>query len=231
MKLLKGLWLWMIFFLPRTLLSQVSLPAQNQYSAGMEIGRGLKQALELCAIRAGRKLSIRNGFYGDPLIRIAMPAELRRVESTLRNLGMGSLVDQTVLSMNRAAEDAAKSAAPIFIQAIRSISFQDALGILRGPDTAATSYLRKTTSSRLTASFRPVIDSALLHKGATRYWNDLIRTYNRVPFVRKVNPNLLDYVTQKALDGIFFTMGREETRIRKDPAARATDLLKKVFGG
>jgi hypothetical protein len=145
---------------------------------------------------------------------------------------MGNLVDDAILRMNRAAEDASKSAAPIFVDAVKKMTVSDALGILRGTDTAATSYLKKTTTPKLTASFKPVIDSSLEKTDATKYWKTVFETYNNLPTTfKKVDPDLSSYVTQKALSGIFYYVAQEEAKIRKDPAAQATDLLKKVFGG
>lgn len=144
---------------------------------------------------------------------------------------MGKLVDDAILSMNRAAEDAAKSAAPIFLDAVKGMSFQDALGILKGPDTAATSYLKGKTLPALTSAFRPVIDGALEKTGATRHWKTVFETYNKLPTsFSKVNPDLSSYVTERALSGLFFQVAEEEQKIRKDPAARVTETLKKVFG-
>jgi hypothetical protein len=133
--------------------------------------------------------------------------------------------------VNRAAEDATKSAAPIFTDAVKKMSIGDALGILRGPDTSATSYLKKTTTPDLTKSFKPVIDSSLKKTDATKYWKDVFETYNKLPTTfKKVDTDLSAYVTQKAMDGIFYYVAAEEKKIRKDPAAQVTDLLKKVFG-
>jgi Protein of unknown function (DUF4197) len=194
------------------------------------IADGLKQALEIGAQNAGKKLSAVNGYFGNAAIKILMPPEASKVEKTLRSAGMGSLVDKAILSMNRAAEDAASSAAPIFINAIKQMNIGDAIQILHGSDTAATAYLRKTTTPQLTQAFRPVIDSSLQKTNATKYWSDVFAAYNKIPFTRKVNPNLSEYVTAKALDGLFYTIAQEEKNIRQNPAAQVTDLLKSVFG-
>jgi hypothetical protein len=197
-----------------------------------DIVNGLKQALTLGAQKSADKLSAADGFFKDAVVKILLPPQAQNVEKTLRNLGMGQLVDNAILSMNRAAEDASKSAAPIFVNAIKGMSVQDGLGILRGADTAATGYLRKSTSPQLTTAFHPVIDSSLQKTGATKYWKDVFETYNKLPTTfKKVNPDLSGYVTQKAMDGIFYYVAQEEKQIRKDPAAQVTDLLKKVFGG
>ncbi len=197
-----------------------------------DIVNGLKQALTLGAQKSADKLSAADGFFKDAVVKILLPPQAQNAEKTLRNLGMGQLVDNAILSMNRAAEDASKSAAPIFVNAIKGMSVQDGLGILRGADTAATGYLRKSTSPQLTTAFHPVIDSSLQKTGATKYWKDVFETYNKLPTTfKKVNPDLSGYVTQKAMDGIFYYVAQEEKQIRKDPAAQVTDLLKKVFGG
>ncbi|MFI5123814.1 MAG: DUF4197 domain-containing protein [Chitinophagales bacterium] len=197
-----------------------------------EIIDGLKQALTLGAQKSADKLSAADGFFKDAAVKVLMPPQAQNVEKTLRNLGMGKLVDDAILSMNRAAEDASKSAAPIFVNAVKRMTVQDGLGILRGADTAATGYLRKSTSPELTAAFHPVIDSSLQKTGATKYWKTLFDTYNKLPTTfRKVDPDLTSFVTQKAMDGIFYYVAQEEQKIRKDPAAQVTDLLKKVFGG
>jgi hypothetical protein len=160
-----------------------------------------------------------------------MPEQAQKVEKTLRSMGMGKLVDDAIASMNHAAEDASKSAAPIFVNAIKSMTVTDGLNILRGADTSATAYLRKNASPELTKAYTPVIDSALQKTGATKYWKDVFDTYNKIPLVSKVDPDLSSYVTQKAISGIFYYVAQEEIQIRKDPAAQVTDLLKKVFGG
>lgn len=202
-------------------------------SAGSEansgdISDGLKQALQVGTERSVQKLSAVNGFFADAAIKILMPEEAKKVEQKLRALGFGGQVDNAVLAMNRAAEDAAKSATPVFVNAIKQMSFQDALGILRGGDFAATGYLKSKTSAELTTAFRPIIEESLNKVDATKYWNTIFSTYNKFSF-NKVNPDLSAYVTEKSLSGIFYQLGLEEQKIRKDPAARTTDLLKKVF--
>ena len=157
-----------------------------------------------------------------------MPEEAQKAERKLRSLGMGKLVDDAILAMNRAAEDAAKSAAPIFINAVKQMSIADAVGILRGRDFAATSYLKDKTTISLTEAFRPVIETSLSKVNATKYWNTVFTAYNRVS-TDKINPDLAAYVTEKSLAGIFHQVGLEEQKIRKDPFARTTDILKKVF--
>lgn len=148
----------------------------------------------------------------------------------MRDIGLGSEVDRFILTLNRGAEEAAKEAKPIFIQAIRSMTIDDAWAILKGEPDAATQYLRRTTSAQLREKFKPVIQNALNKVNATRYYSDLINRYNQIPFVDKINPNLDDYATDKAIDGLFLMIAKEEKLIREDPMARTTDLLKRVFG-
>lgn len=208
--------------------------AQGLLGSGLssdEIVNGLKQALSQGAQKSTDKLSAVDGFYKDAAVKILFPPEAKKVENTLRSAGFGPKVDETILDINRAAEDAAKSAAPIFLNAIKGMSVQDGVGILRGSDTAATAYLRKATAQQLIAAFRPIIESSLQKTGASKAWKDVFDIYNKTPFVKKVNTDLPAYVTLKALDGIFFYVAVEEKNIRQHPAAQATDLLKKVFGG
>jgi len=220
------------------LLNSVKNPVSgNKSNAGAglsndDIVGGLKEALSLGAQKSAGKLSAVDGFFKDAAVKILLPPEAQKVEKTLRSVGMGNLVDNAILSMNRAAEDAAKSAAPIFVNAVKNMSIQDALGILRGSDTSATAYLRKSTSPDLTKAFKPVIDSSLKKTDATKYWKTVFDTYNGLPTTfKKVDSDLSSYVTQRALSGVFYYVADEEKKIRKDPAAQATDLLKKVFGG
>ena len=192
---------------------------------------GLKEALSVGARKSSDKLSALDGFFANAAIKVLMPEEAKKVESTLRNIGLGNMVDKAILSMNRAAEEASKSAAPIFVDAITSMSIQDAFGILKGSDSAATVYLKGKTTASLTNAFKPVIETALEKTNATKHWKDVFETYNKLPTTfNKVNTDLSGYVTDKALTGLFFQVALEEQKIRKDPAARVTDILKKVFG-
>lgn len=193
------------------------------------IASGLKEALEVGTQRGTSKLSAADGFFKNAALKILMPPEALKVEAKLRALGLGKQVDNAVLSMNRAAEDASKSAAPIFINAIKQMSITDALGILKGGDFAATNYLKGKTTANLTEAFRPVIEQSLSKVNATKYWNTLFSTYNTFS-TQKVNTDLSAYVTDKALAGIFTEVSLEEQKIRKDPAAQTTALLKTVFG-
>lgn len=194
-----------------------------------EIVSGLKEALTIGTQNSSKQLSAVDGFFANAAIKILMPPEAQKVESTLRNFGLGSLVDKAILSMNRGAEEAAKSAAPIFLNAIQQMTITDAIGILQGGDFAATNYFKDKTTSALIAAFKPVINDALKKTDATKYWSDVFTAYNKFAST-PVNTDLAAYVTGKAIDGIFYDVGLEEQKIRKDPAARVTDLLKKVFG-
>jgi len=193
-----------------------------------EIINGLKEALVAGSEKGTQKLSTVDGFFKDAVLKILMPEEAQKAEKTLRSMGMGKMVDDAILSMNRAAEDAAKEAKPIFLNAIKGITIQDGLGILRGGDNAATNFLKDRTVTSLTEAFRPVIENSLEKVGATKHWNLVFTNYNKISS-QKVNPDLSAYVTEKALTGVFYQIAQEEQKIRKDPAARGTDLLKKVF--
>jgi hypothetical protein len=194
-----------------------------------DIISGLKDALRVGTDSSSKKLGKLDGYFADAAIKILMPAEAQKVEKTLRNLGMGNMVDKAILSMNRAAEDAAKGVGTIFWSSIKQMSVTDGLQILRGSDTAATAYLKKTTTAELVTKFRPVIDSSLIKFDATKYWNDVFTAYNKVSF-KKVNTDLTAYVTERALSGLFYNIALQEQKIRKDPAAQVTGILKKVFG-
>jgi hypothetical protein len=194
-----------------------------------EIINGLKEALSVGTNNSTKKLGGVDGFFKDAALKILMPEEAKKAEKTLRDLGMGSLVDKAILSMNRAAEDAAGGVANIFLDAVKHMTVTDGLKILQGGDFAATEYLKTNTTATLTEKMRPVIEASLKKVDATTYWKDVFTAYNKVAF-KKVNPDLTEYVTGKAMDGIFYEIGLEEQKIRKDPAAQVTDLLKRVFG-
>lgn len=196
-----------------------------------DIVSGLKEALVTGSTKGANLLSQTDGFFANAALKILLPPEAQKIEKTLRSVGLGKQVDDAILSMNRAAEDACKSAAPIFSNAIKQMSFQDAVGILKGSDTAATSYLKSKTTNPLTEAFRPVIESSLEKVDATKHWNTLITSYNKLPLVRdKINPDLAAYVTERSLSGIFYQVAVEEKEIRRNPLARTSDILKKVFG-
>lgn len=195
-----------------------------------EIANGLKEALRVGIDNGASEASQTDGYLKNEFIRILFPPDARKVEETLRQIGLGQEVDRFVLSLNRAAEDAAKKSKPIFVKAITSMTITDAVGILKGPEDAATSYLKRTTNEELYQTFFPVVDSTLNLNQATRYYADLVNTYNKIPFVQKVNPDLKQYATQKAMDGLYFLIAREERKIREDPAARVSEILRRVFG-
>jgi hypothetical protein len=191
---------------------------------------GIKEALIKGTDGSVNLVSKLNGYFSNPEIKIPFPPEAREIESKLRAIGMGSKIDEVILTINHAAEDAAKSAQPIFVSAIRNMSITDAVQIVKGQNDAATRYLAKTTTPELKAKFSPVIKASLDKVDATRLWEDVIKSYNQIPFVSKQNPNLTEYVTDKAISGLFTMIAKEELKIRQNPAARTTELLKKVFG-
>ncbi|MFM7158096.1 MAG: DUF4197 domain-containing protein [Bacteroidota bacterium] len=190
----------------------------------------LKEALQNGITKGTESLSKTDGYFGNQLIRIPFPPEAKQIESSLRKIGMGKTVDDAVLSLNRAAEDAAMKALPIFVDAIKGMSFQDAIGIVKGDSIAGTRFLQKTTTTAVASAFRPVIDGSLKKVDATKHWSTVMNTYNKIPFVQKINPDLTQYVTEKALEGLFYTIANEEKSTRKDPLGQASALLRKVFG-
>jgi len=194
-----------------------------------KISSGLKQALQIGAEQAVKLTGGPNGFFGNPDIKILMPSNLRPLEKGLRMLGYGPKVDGFVLSMNRAAEAAAPGARKIFIDAITAMSFDDARSILSGGDTAATDYFKDKTTPQLTASFRPVVERTMATNGVTQQYKALVAQYKSIPFAKNQDLDISHYVVSKALDGLFYELGQEERKIRKDPAAQTTNLLKEVF--
>lgn len=195
-----------------------------------EIGNALKQALEIGTSAGADRLSTKDGFLGNLAVKILFPTEAQKVESTLRSLGLNSLADNIILSLNRAAEDAAKEAKPIFVNAIKQMTITDATNILFGNKDAATNYFKRVTTNELMSKFSPVISNSLSKVGATKYWSDAAVVYNKVPFVKPVNANLTEYVAQKAIEGMFIQVAQEELKIRDNIGARSTGLLQKVFG-
>lgn len=195
-----------------------------------EVIKGLKEALNVGTNNSTASTSKMDGFYKNPLIFIPFPAEAEKVKNTVVNLGMQKQVDEFVMTLNRAAEEASKEAAPVFLDAITSMSIADGFSILKGADNAATEYLKNKTSTDLTTKFSPIIKRAIDKVEVTKYWNPIITTYNKIPGVEKQNPNLEQYVTIKALEGLFKLIAGEEKKIRTDPIARINDILKKVFG-
>lgn len=196
----------------------------------MDVVNGLKEALINASQNSSSILNQLDGFNKNMKIRIPFPPECQIVATKLRSMGMGSKVDEFETTLNRAAEQAAKDAAPIFVTAIKSMTIVDAKNILTGADTAATSYLRSSTMSSLYGAFNPTVATALNNTLATSKWKEITTLYNRIPFVNKVDTDLPRYATNRALQGLFVVVAEQEQKIRKDPAAQVTDLLKKVFG-
>jgi hypothetical protein len=195
-----------------------------------EMTSAMRQALEQGTGSAVTNLNRENGFYRNPAVMIPFPPEAVRAANTLRDLGMGKLVDDFILTMNRAAETAAAEAQPIFVNAIREMTVQDVRNIILGHDSAATVYFKDKTQQQLYNAFQPHIKQALDQVNATRYWTDITSTYNQLPMVKKIETDLARYTTLRALDGLFFIVRNEEKLIREDPAKRTTDILRRVFG-
>jgi Protein of unknown function (DUF4197) len=195
-----------------------------------EIGMGLKEALSVGINLGADKASALDGYLKNPKIKIPFPPEVQKVETALRGIGLGPKVDDFILALNRGAEDAAKEAKPIFISAIKQLTIRDAISILRGDKNAATMFLKRTTSASLISAFEPFIVKSLEKTQATKYYTDIATSYNRIPLVTKINPDLKGYATQKAIDGLFLLVEEEEAKIRENPLARTSELLKRVFG-
>jgi hypothetical protein len=191
---------------------------------------GLKEALRVGTENAVRLTSAPDGFLGNPKIKIPLPGQLDSMAKALRGIGMSAQVDELEVTMNRAAEKAAGEATPVFVDAIGKMSFQDAQQILGGGNTAATEYFRRTTSETLTARFRPIVESSMKQVGLVQQYDALVGSFTAMPFAKAPSLDLTGYVTQKGLDGLFLVVGEEESKIRTNPAARTTDLLKQVFG-
>lgn len=204
----------------------------NQLPQGMgntEIANGLKEALTVGIEKQVSKLTKPDGFFKNELVRILLPEELQKVDKTLRDIGLGNLADEGLRVLNRAAEDAVSEATPIFVNAVKNISFTDAKQILMGSDDAATKYLSSSTSTDLYNKFKPVIENSFQKVGADKIWENLITRYNNLPMTKDVNPNLTDYVTNEALAGVYTMIALEEKEIRSKVASRTTDTLKKIF--
>ena len=196
-----------------------------------EAAEGLRQALDQGVGRGISLLNKEDGFFGNQAYKLFLPAEAQRIENTLRTLGMGGMVDRAILQINRAAEDAVGHARPIFVDAIRQMTITDALNIVRGSNSAATDYFRQKTKDRLITAFTPVVKGSLDQFSATKYYSDVISTYNNFPTtINKINPDLPSYVVGRAVDALFDQIAQEEANIRANPVARTTDILKKVFG-
>lgn len=195
----------------------------------LDIGGGLKDALLQGTSKSADQLSAVNGFFGNAAVKILFPPQAKKAEQVLRDIGLNKLCDNVILSMNRAAEDAAKQAKPIFIDAIKHMTLTDVSNILLGSQDAATQYFKRTTTTQLIVTFKPIVQVSLNKVGATKYYGDAAKEYNKVPFVKKMDPDMNDYVTQKAIDGLFYEIALEELNIRKNIGARSTPLLQKVF--
>lgn len=213
---------------------------QNQASSAVgggggfsqdEAGRAIKEALTNGITHGVNIVSVTDGYFKNDAIKIPFPPDAKRVEDALRRAGMGAKVDEAILSFNRAAEQAASKALPIFTDAITHMTMSDAVGMVNTKQQdACTQYLQKSTTDQLVAAFKPSIKDALDKVGATKYWAEIMTEYNKIPFVQKVNTDLPDYVTRKAISGLFYMVAKEEAKIRTDVNARTSDLLKKVFG-
>lgn len=197
--------------------------------SNVDIANGLRQALDFGIDKQVSKLTQKDGFFKNELVKILLPEELRKVDKALRDIGLSSLADDGLKLLNRAAEDAVKEATPIFVDAVKGITFNDAKNILLGNDDAATQYLTNRTQNALYNKFEPVIQNSFQKVGADQIWENLINRYNSIPFTTDVNPDLTDYVTGEALKGVYTMIAVEEKEIRTKISSRTTDLLKRVF--
>ncbi len=202
---------------------------ENLTPSTNEIIQGLKAALEKGTVNGVSQLATTGGYADNPLYKIYFPPSAQKVESTLRGIGLDNEVDRLIALLNKGAENAVSEAKPIFLRAIKDMSIADAKSILFGEDTAATSYLKTKTRADLYSKFIPHITKSLNEVNATKYWNDIMNQYNKIPLVEKINPDLDDYVTNRAIDGLFLKISKEEQAIRKDPLERTSSILKKVF--
>lgn len=207
----------------------VEIPSGTSSSSSTDISNGLKEALNKGITKQVAKLTATDGFYKNEMVKILMPEDLQRIDKTLRKMGMSSLADKGILMLNRAAEDAVKESTPIFVNAIKKMNFTDAKNILLGNESAATSYLQSATTTDLYIKFNPVIKKSFTKVGADKVWATIISKYNSLPLVKKVNPDLTDYTTNKALEGVYKMIAVEEKNIRKNLSSRTSDLLKRVF--
>ncbi len=208
------------------------LPQSTGVVTEAEAADGIKEALSQGLVKAVLQLNKEDGFFKDAFYKILLPEDARKVERTLRDIGLGSMVDKAILQINRGAEDAAGYAKPIFVDAIKRMDIGDAIGLVRNGDTSATHFFREKTTTKLTEAFLPVIKSSLEKVNATKYYGDIVTRYNNFPTtIKKINPDLPQYVTGKAIDALFDLVAKEEKNIRENFAARTTELLKKVFGG
>ncbi len=218
--------------------SQISLPkilGGNKSGSGItegEAGQGIKEALSQGVTNAVLNLNKEDGFFGNELYKMLLPPDALKAEKTLRNLGMGAQVDKAILAINRGAEDAVGFAKPIFVDAIKAMTLKDAVNIIKGDKDEATKYFKEKTKQQLIAAFTPSVKSSLDKTEATKYYSDIINTYNKLPTTfKKADPNLTSYVVGKAVDALFDQVAKEEANIRANPLARTSDILKKIFGG
>jgi hypothetical protein len=205
------------------------LPQAQGILSQAEIASGLKEALNNGIDKQVVKLTAIDGFYKNEMVKILLPEELKKVDKGLRDIGMSKLADEGLKVINRAAEDAVKESTPIFVDAIKGMTFTDAKNILLGDERSATTYLQNSTSTALYAKFNPVIKNSFAKVGADKVWTNIITKYNSIPLVKKVNPDLTDYTTNKAMEGVFKMVAVEEKNIRTNLASRTSDLLKRVF--
>ena len=207
-----------------------SLPATTTVSQA-EASQAIREALDKGVGRGISYLNKTDGFFGNNVYKLFLPPEAQKIENTLRNLGMGSIVDRAILQINRAAEDAVGYASPIFVDAIREMTIADAINIVKGPPDAATQYFREKTTPKLINAFTPIIKQSLDKFSATKYYGEVVNTYNNFPTtINKLNPDLPSYVVGKAVNALFDQIAQEEANIRANPVARTTEILKKVFG-
>lgn len=223
-------------FLSAQLPAQITLPKlltknKTQFTE-QEAGQGIKEALAQGVTNAVLNLNKTDGFFGSAIYKMLLPPDAKKIENTLRNIGMGKQVDQAILAINRGAEDAVGYAKPIFLDAVKGMTLQDALNIVKGANNAATLYFRDKTKDKLITAFTPSVKSSLDKVDATKYYGDIVNTYNNLPTTfKKINPDLTSYVVGRAVDALFDQVAKEEANIRANPLARTTDILKKVFGG
>lgn len=194
-----------------------------------EAAEALRQALKQGASMGSEAVHLTDGYFKNPKIKIPLPADAQQAESKMRNMGLGANVDEALLNINRAAEQSGGAAKDVFVQAIQGMTVKDAISIIKGASDAGTQYLKQNASSGLYQKFKPIIEEALQQVGATKHYAALATQYNRIPGITKINPDLADYTTQKAIAGLFILIAEEELKIRNNPAARSTELLKKVF--
>ena len=205
------------------------LPDSGYGVTETDINNGLKQALQFGIDKEVSKLASEDGFFNNEMVRIGLPPELQKVDKTLRDVGLDALADEGLKVLNRAAEDAVSEAIPVFANAVQEITFADARNILLGEDNAATQYLNAKTEQELYTRFNPIISNSLDKVGATQVWSNIIQKYNSLPLTSRVNPDLPDYVTNEALDGVYLMIAKEEKDIRNSISARTTNLLQRVF--